>query len=87
MITYMTPHRITVYSLDGELLRGEYTFTGRMKDKVKVSQPMGVLTEEFNSVDERTSSYGSSQLLEGRLEPCMGLTERQLGARPANASA
>ena len=60
---YMTPHAITIYALDGEVLKGEYSFTSRMKGNVKVARPDSseVLTEEFTGVDERSFSYGYSQ--------------------------
>jgi hypothetical protein len=59
---YMT-HPITIYALDGEVLKGEYSFTSRMKGNVKVARPDSseVLTGEFTSVDERSFSYGYSQ--------------------------
>jgi hypothetical protein len=38
VVTYMTPHPITIYSLDGEVLKGEYTFNGRMKGTVQVTR-------------------------------------------------
>src|SRR5205809_4382070 len=60
---YMTPHAITIYALDGEVLKGEYSFTSCLKGNVKVARPDSseVLTGEFTSVDERSFSYGYSQ--------------------------
>jgi hypothetical protein len=62
VITYMTPHPITIYSLDGEVLKGEYNFSGRMKGTIKVArvQDGEVFTGEFTRVDDTTfsTSYG-----------------------------
>jgi hypothetical protein len=64
LVTYMTPHPITIYSLDGEVLKGEYTFTGRMKGAVKVSRTQDgeVFEGNFTSVDDTTfsTSYGQA---------------------------
>src|SRR5437773_9267887 len=80
----MTPHAITIYALDGEVLKGEYSFTSRMKGNVKVARPDSseVLTGEFTSVDERSFSYGYSQAFGRRLEPRMVRVELQPAAQP-----
>jgi hypothetical protein len=53
---------LTIYSVDGEVLKGEYSFTGQMKGTVKVTriQDGEVLTGNFTSVDDTTfsTSYG-----------------------------
>jgi hypothetical protein len=53
---------LTIYSLDGEVLKGEYSFTGQMKGTVKVTriQDGEVLMGNFTSVDDTTfsTSYG-----------------------------
>lgn|SRR5918996_3840501 len=58
VVTYMTPHPITVYSLDGEVLKGEYSFSGRMKGTVRVTrlQDGEIFTGDFTSVDDTTFS-------------------------------
>src|SRR5205823_10263431 len=80
----MTPHAITIYALDGEVLKGEYSFTSRMKGNVKVARPdsSGVLTGEFTSVDERSFSYGYSQVF----GTAYGPGETATGSATANAS-
>jgi hypothetical protein len=59
----MTPHPITIYSLDGEVLKGEYTFNGRMKGAVKVTRTQDgeIFEGNFTSVDDTTFSTSYSQ--------------------------
>jgi hypothetical protein len=60
----MTPRPITIYSLDGEVLKGEYSFTGSMKGVVKVTRAQDgeVFEGNFTSVDDTTfsTSYGQA---------------------------
>ena len=60
---HLTPHPITLYSLDGEVLKGEYVFTGRMKGRAKVTKGGEVLSGEFTSADNTTFSQGWSRTL------------------------
>jgi hypothetical protein len=64
IIHYMTPHPITLYSLDGEVWKGEYVFTGSMKGTAKVTKSTGgeMLTGQFTSVDNTTYSHGFSRV-------------------------
>ena len=84
----MTPHAITIYALDGEVLKGEYSFTSRMKGNVKVARPDSseVLTGEFTSVDERSFSYGYSQAFGRAFGTAYGPGETATGSATANAS-
>ena len=77
-----------MYSLDGEVLKGEYTFTSRMKGNVNVARPDGgeVLTGEFTSVDERMFSYGYSQAFGRAFATAYGLGGTATGSATANAS-
>lgn len=63
VVNYVTPHPITIYSLDGEVLKGEYSFTGRMKGTVKATRTQDgeKLTGNFISVDDTTFSSSFSQ--------------------------
>jgi hypothetical protein len=85
----MTPHPITIYSLDGEVFKGDYTFTSRMKGNVKVARPDGgeVLTGEFTTVDERAFSYGYSQAFGRAFGTAYAPGTTVLGSATANASA
>ena len=85
---YMTPHAITIYALDGEVLKGEYSFTSRMKGNVKVARPDSseVLTGEFTSVDERSFSYGYSQAFGRAFGTAYGPGGTATGSATANAS-
>ena len=62
VVTHMTPHPITIYSMDGEVLKGEYSFTGRMKGTVKATRAQdGEMFEgNFTSVDDTTFSTSYS---------------------------
>jgi len=83
---YMTPHAITIYALDGEVLKGE--FSSRMKGNVKVARPDSseVLTGEFTSVDERSFSYGYSQAFGRAFGTAYGPCGTATGSATANAS-
>jgi hypothetical protein len=84
----MTPHPITLYSLDGEILKGEYTFTRRMKGNVKVARPDTgeVLTGEFTSVDERTFAYSYNQAFGRAFGTVFGPAGTAMGSAQASAS-
>ena len=87
LIIYLTPHPITLYSLDGEVLKGEYVFTGRMKGNVKVTRIPGgeVLTGEFTSVDNTTFSQGYSQSFGRAFGSASGPTGSAFGSAQASA--
>src|SRR5437667_2872408 len=84
----MTPHPITIYALDGEVLKGEYSFTSRMKGSVKVARPDSseVLTEEFTGVDEQSFSYGYSQAFGRAFGTAYGPGGTATSSATANAS-
>jgi hypothetical protein len=63
----MTPHPITIYSFDGEVLKGEYSFPARMKGAVTVTRAQDGERFEgnFTSVDDTTFSTSYGQVFGG----------------------